>query len=98
MKVKNEFFATARDGKPQKFNAYPIYKDGVIVKYMTRFYVDNYKGGTKKQWCGKGCGFKKQEDAIAFGYKIASAVQVSKDWPSVKAVVELNAAYTKAFS
>lgn len=94
MKIKRQFYATAKDGKTQKFNAYPVYKTG---KFVTRFYVENYMNGTKKQWCGKGCTFKTQEEAIAFGYKIASSTEKAGDWPSVKKVVELNAAYKKTF-
>lgn len=100
MKVKREYYGTARDGQPQKFNAYPIRHDGRIIKYMTRFYTDNYVGSNgleKTQWCGKGCGHKTESDAIAFGYKIASAVKTAGDFSSIKDVVELNAAYNKVF-
>jgi hypothetical protein len=92
MKVKNEFFATSKDGKLQKFNAYPVYKTG---KFITRFHVDNYK--THPQWSGKMCSFDSQEDAIAFGYKIASSVKKAGDFPSIKKLVDINAAYKKAF-
>ena len=95
MKVKNEFFATAKDGHPQKFNAYPVYKTG---KFVTRFHVDNYLGGKHKQWCGKGCTFKTQEEAIAFGYRISSSVSVAGDWKAVKQVIEINSAYDKTFN
>ena len=93
MKVKNEFFATAKDGKLQKFNAYPVLKTG---KYITRFHVVNYPPG-HPQWSGKLCSFDSQEDAIAFGYKIASSVKKAGDWPAVKHLVDINAAYKKAF-
>jgi hypothetical protein len=94
MKVKNEFFATAKDGNPQKFNAYVIRKTG---KYVARFHVINYMGGKHKQWCGKGCTFKSQEEAIAFGYRIASSTEFAGDWLSVKKVVDLNSEYNKTF-
>jgi hypothetical protein len=101
MKVKREYYGTARDGQSQKFNAYPIRSDGRIIKYMTRFYTDNYvcKNGIafKTQWCGKGCGHKTEADAVAFGYKICSGVKEAGDFTSIKEVVELNAAYNKAF-
>jgi hypothetical protein len=93
MKIENHFFATARDGNIQKFNAYPHYSSG---KYVTRFYVENYIPG-KNNWSGKMCTFKNQEDAIAFGYKIASATPKANDFPSIKKLVEINAAYKKSF-
>lgn len=102
MKIKNEFFGTARDGNPQKFNAYPVRHNGRIYKYMTRFYVDNYvsKDGNvwHTQWCGKGCGHKTQKEAISFGYKIAAAASKANDFESVRKVIEINAAYNKVFA
>lgn len=98
MKVKNEFVATAKDGKSQKFNAYPRYNsDGSVYHYVTRFYFldENNKWD---QWCGKLCTYKKQKDAIAFGYKIAAAVSKATDLDSIKKVVEINSAYKKVFS
>ena len=50
------------------------------------------------QWCGKLCTYKKQKDAIAFGYKIAAAVSKATDLDSIKKVVEINSAYKKVFS
>ena len=92
MKVKNEFFATAKDGKLQKFNAYTIHRTG---KFVTRFHVTNYK--THPQWSGRMCSFDHMEDAIAFGYKIASSVKKASDFPSIKKLVDINADYKKAF-
>jgi hypothetical protein len=93
MKIKQEFYATAKDGNIQVFNAYPIYKTG---KFVTRFHVNNYKHG-HPQWSGKMCSFDNQEDAIAFGYKIASSTKKAGDWPSIKNLVDINAAYRKSF-
>lgn len=100
MKVNKQFFATAKDGNSQKFNAYPKRHNGVVYAYQTRFYVDNYIGRNgieKTQWTGKGCSHKTQADAIAFGYKIASAVMKAQDFDSVKYVIEINSAYNKVF-
>lgn len=93
MKINKHFYATARDGNIQKFNAYPHYSTG---KFVTRFYVENYKPGLNN-WSGKMCTFDNQKDAIAFGYKIASATPKVNDFPSIKKLVELNAAYKKTF-
>jgi hypothetical protein len=94
MKVKNVFYATSKDGQIQKFNAYPRYSTG---KYATRFYVKTKSGDNQNWFTGKLCTFEKQEDAIAFGYKIASSVKKANDLTSLKKLVEINAAYKKAF-
>lgn len=90
--MKQVFSVTAKDGKIQKFNTYQLTKNG---KYVTRFYVDNYK--THSQWTGKMCSFENQRDAIKFGAMVSAAVEKTNDYKSIKKLVELNATYRKTF-
>lgn len=92
---KMTYIGTARDGNSQRFNAYVRRATG---KFVTRFFVDNYPKG-HRQWNGKGCNsFTKLEDAVAFGYKIASAARLAEDWYAIKEVVELDHAHKRTFS